>query len=502
MASNQDSTPVTGTDDITYPPGTKMASIKGLTDAQNVALADVSVGSLIMLRHPAMPVVDSESEDEGDYDGNGDGDEEDEADDDKDEDVGEGGHEDEDGDGDGDGDGDEDEDDGVNGEAGVEPAPQDGDRAEHIEDASLSGSMVNGTNEIPSDVREDILAIARNVSLVIGVTKDLDGIITDVEIIGLEYSARPDDGARSYQIYGNQCVANLPSVPNTASERTGLAFTLYTQGCPLSIFEGMSKQTFTVAPTGDDLRRLLHYTVCPAGCVEGFLTSADELHGMIKDYTVPTSIPTLHAVCPACVGVDLMKEHQGFRAEVENFLQVASFDALLDFHGRLASRRAQLRYEFEQFDEREWNLEFDDMLPEDEADGSDGGYQPWDEADDPNGDVVPHPTSQATIDSLQVTKYALVKVDDDAQCTVCCEQFQDEQLVVTLPCKHIFCQGACILEWLKNNDSCPLCRAHVSGKDDNKAADSTKDEEMLNEEADKAFAGDILRNMPGASDTW
>jgi hypothetical protein len=105
MASNQDSTPVTGTDDITYPPGTKMASIKGLTDAQNVALADVSVGSLIMLRHPAMPVVDSESEDEGDYDGNGDGDEEDEADDDKDEDVGEGGHEDEDGDEDGDGDG-------------------------------------------------------------------------------------------------------------------------------------------------------------------------------------------------------------------------------------------------------------------------------------------------------------------------------------------------------------------------------------------------------------
>jgi hypothetical protein len=101
---------------------------------------------------------------------------------------------------------------------------------------------------------------------------------------------------------------------------------------------------------------------------------------------------------------------------------------------------------------------------EGEEEGSDDGFEPWGEADDPNGDVPPRPTPQETIESLQVAKYATVKVDDDSQCTVCREQFKDEQLVVTLPCKHIFCEGTCILEWLKNNDSCPLCRAKVSSE--------------------------------------
>jgi hypothetical protein len=504
MASSQDSTPLTGTDDVTYPPGTKMAAIQGLTDAQNAALADVSVGSLILLCPAQVPVVDSESEDDDD----GEGDEEDDEDDNEGEDEGEDGHEDEDedegGDGNEDEDEDEDEDDGGNEEEGVEPAHQDGDLGEHIEVASLSGSVANDNNEILSDVRED--AELHNMSLVTGVTKDLDGVITNVDIVGLEYSARPNNRTRSYQIYGNQCVANLPPDSKPAKLRTGYAsgfdFMLCTKGLSLNTFGHMPEQIFTVAPTGDDVRRLMHLGECPAGCDEGFLASVDELHGMVKDYTVLTSNADMHAVCPACVGIDLMKEHQGFRAEIENFLQVANLEAVLDFYGRLNLRRAQLGYPFQQFDEREWNFLFDDMISEDEAEGSEGGYQPWDEANDPNGDVVPRPTSQKIIDSLQVTKYAVVKVDDDTQCIVCCEQFKDEQLVVTLPCKHIFCQGSCILEWLKNNDSCPLCRAHVSGKDDNKAFDSTNDDEMLNEEADKALAEDLLSTMPGAYDAW
>jgi hypothetical protein len=192
-----------------------------------------------------------------------------------------------------------------------------------------------------------------------------------------------------------------------------------------------------------------------------------------------------------------MKEHQGLRAEVENFLQVASFVNLLDFYGRLAPRRALLRYEYEQFDEREWNLLFDDM--QEDGGRSDGGFEPWDEANDPNGDVVPRPTPQATIDSLQVSKYATLKVDDDVQCTVCCELFKDEQLVVELPCKHIFCEGACILEWLKNNDSCPLCRAQVSSENGVKAANEDEDVPGADEEVEKDHPEDHSGfPMPGA----
>jgi hypothetical protein len=462
-----------------------MASIEGLTDAQNAALADVSVGSLIMLYHPCHDMLesDSESEDEDDEDDDEDDGEDDEEDEDRDED--EDGDEDE-GEGEGEGEGeDEDED---------EPVPRsarstdettrrmaqnllDADHTEHIEDVSLS-SVADGNN---GDPPSDLIAITRNVSLVTGVTKDPNGLITDINVLGLEYQARPDDVTRSYQLYGNHCVANLPL--NSAApvlEFSHYVSEFYKNGLPLSVFQVMPEQTFTVAPTGDQVRRILHGGVCLAGCDEGLLASVDELYGLVKDYTVPTSNPDMRAVCPACVGIGLMKEHQGFRTEIENFLQVNDLVAVLDFYGRLNPRRTQLGYHFEQFDEREWNFLFDDMVAEDEDERSDGGYEPWDEANDPNGDVVPSPCPQASIDSLQIIKYATVKVDDDSQCIVCCEQFKDEQLIVKLRCKHIFCQGPCILEWLKNNDSCPLCRAQVSSEDDEKAADNAKDDEMPN----------------------
>ncbi|KAG1845952.1 hypothetical protein C8R48DRAFT_733505 [Suillus tomentosus] len=51
----------------------------------------------------------------------------------------------------------------------------------------------------------------------------------------------------------------------------------------------------------------------------------------------------------------------------------------------------------------------------------------------------------------------------DKDCAVCKEQFQlgtedpEEQIIVTLPCKHPFHQP-CILPWLKSSGTCPVCR--------------------------------------------
>jgi hypothetical protein len=47
-----------------------------------------------------------------------------------------------------------------------------------------------------------------------------------------------------------------------------------------------------------------------------------------------------------------MKEHQNLRAELEAFSRISDFGAIVAFHGRLAARRRELDYEFEQFDER------------------------------------------------------------------------------------------------------------------------------------------------------
>jgi hypothetical protein len=121
-------------------------------------------------------------------------------------------------------------------------------------------------------------------------------------------------------------------------------------------------------------------------------------------------------------------------------------------------------------DEEEWTAASDDGFNREESEsegeneeGSLDGFEPWDEANDLNGDVASRPTPQDTIDALKSVRYATVKVDDDAQCTICCEQFEDEQFVIKLPCRHIFCE-ADILEWLNNHDSCPICRAQVSSE--------------------------------------
>ncbi|MFH1643942.1 MAG: RING finger domain-containing protein [bacterium] len=52
----------------------------------------------------------------------------------------------------------------------------------------------------------------------------------------------------------------------------------------------------------------------------------------------------------------------------------------------------------------------------------------------------------------------LVEVDKGDACTICFNEFQDGENVCRLNCGHIFCGGNCIHDWLKRNNSCPLCR--------------------------------------------
>ena len=55
------------------------------------------------------------------------------------------------------------------------------------------------------------------------------------------------------------------------------------------------------------------------------------------------------------------------------------------------------------------------------------------------------------------------------RCTICQERFKDADLVVSLPCTHVF-HGRCsreddngICKWLVDKDSCPNCRRGVCG---------------------------------------
>ncbi|XP_010678898.2 probable E3 ubiquitin-protein ligase RHA4A [Beta vulgaris subsp. vulgaris] len=45
----------------------------------------------------------------------------------------------------------------------------------------------------------------------------------------------------------------------------------------------------------------------------------------------------------------------------------------------------------------------------------------------------------------------------EENCCVCFEELANEEQLVGLSCKHVFHEG-CIVEWLGNSLSCPLCR--------------------------------------------
>ena len=48
-------------------------------------------------------------------------------------------------------------------------------------------------------------------------------------------------------------------------------------------------------------------------------------------------------------------------------------------------------------------------------------------------------------------------MEDIPPCTICLETCKDPY---ALKCKHVFCTD-CIIEWLKNADTCPICRSNI-----------------------------------------
>jgi hypothetical protein len=73
-------------------------------------------------------------------------------------------------------------------------------------------------------------------------------------------------------------------------------------------------------------------------------------------------------------------------------------------------------------------------------------------------------SSKDFINSLSVQKVTQSMIEDSMSCALCMEEFKLNEDIIELPCKdkHYFhikketCEG--IYPWLKENNSCPLCR--------------------------------------------
>ncbi len=71
---------------------------------------------------------------------------------------------------------------------------------------------------------------------------------------------------------------------------------------------------------------------------------------------------------------------------------------------------------------------------------------------------------QEIIPNATITKEL---ADSKLQCAVCFDKFYLNQTGVRkLPCHHLF-HGECIFPWLRNNASCPVCRARLPNANQN-----------------------------------
>jgi hypothetical protein len=184
------------------------------------------------------------------------------------------------------------------------------------------------------------------VYLVVKVAKNAKRAVKDLALVPLKYSAKAATHPGTFQLYGNQCVPSLYTGGTAGqSSQSEKEFN------SIRDLPGGETLEFTVSPQGDLVRSVVLEDECPA-CNDGWLNCITELDGMVKDYTIPSSLPNEPTICPSCIGIELMKEHQDLRAELEAFSRISDFGAIVAFHGRLAARRRELGYEFEQFDER------------------------------------------------------------------------------------------------------------------------------------------------------
>lgn len=52
-----------------------------------------------------------------------------------------------------------------------------------------------------------------------------------------------------------------------------------------------------------------------------------------------------------------------------------------------------------------------------------------------------------------------MKISKTSQCCSICQMpYEKDEIILQLPCRHIFHKAGCISEWLKCSVHCPICK--------------------------------------------
>ncbi|KAJ8270073.1 hypothetical protein GJAV_G00110030 [Gymnothorax javanicus] len=75
----------------------------------------------------------------------------------------------------------------------------------------------------------------------------------------------------------------------------------------------------------------------------------------------------------------------------------------------------------------------------------------------------PPPADEDQIKSLPTVQITEEHVGSSLECPVCKEDYSMGESVRQLPCNHLF-HNDCIVPWLEQHDTCPVCRKSLSGQ--------------------------------------
>lgn len=67
------------------------------------------------------------------------------------------------------------------------------------------------------------------------------------------------------------------------------------------------------------------------------------------------------------------------------------------------------------------------------------------------------PASKSFVDKLPIVVITQQQVDQKMECAICKDSFKIDEETIGLPCQHLY-HGDCILPWLQQHNSCPVCR--------------------------------------------
>eukprot|EP00274_Cyanoptyche_gloeocystis_P002977 CAMPEP_0196665442 /NCGR_PEP_ID=MMETSP1086-20130531/61139_1 /TAXON_ID=77921 /ORGANISM="Cyanoptyche gloeocystis , Strain SAG4.97" /LENGTH=254 /DNA_ID=CAMNT_0042002209 /DNA_START=60 /DNA_END=821 /DNA_ORIENTATION=+ len=80
-----------------------------------------------------------------------------------------------------------------------------------------------------------------------------------------------------------------------------------------------------------------------------------------------------------------------------------------------------------------------------------------------SGPIGTPPASAAAVNSLPRLRVSK-KEGESLECAVCKSEFENDEEAIEMPCKHLY-HSPCILPWLQQHNSCPVCRFELPTDD-------------------------------------